>query len=65
MRTKERLQHQIDKANESIAKLEMNREDLNEHGFWALGYWKGRLSILEEWLDEVEESSLADGGQNV
>ena len=65
MRTKEKLQHQIDRANESIARLEMNREDLSEHGFQSLGYWKGRLSILEDWLDEVEELSLDDRVQNI
>lgn len=53
--TKEELQHQIDRAQESIAKLEMDREDLNGPGFWALGYWKGRVSILEEWLKELKE----------
>lgn len=65
MRTKERLQHQIDRANERIARLEINQEDLSEHGFWSLGYWKGRLSILEEWLDEVEELSLDDRVQKI
>ena len=56
MITKERVEHQIKRAKDAIEKLESEQEDLNEHGYWSLGYWKGRLSVLEDWLDELTET---------
>ena len=49
------LQRQIDKAKSRIADLESRKEFLNIHGYWDLGYWKGRLRTLEDWLDEINE----------
>lgn len=56
MLTKERVEHQIKRAQNSIEKLEMDQENLNEHGYWSLGYWKGRLSVLEDLLDNMNET---------
>ena len=56
MITKERLQHQIDKAKKHIEELEKRKEILSEDGHWTLGYFKGRLTVLEDWLDELIES---------
>ncbi len=56
MLTKERVEHQIKRAQNSIEKLEMDQENLNEHGYWSRGYWKGRLSVLEDLLDNMNET---------
>lgn len=50
------LQRQIDKAKSRIADLESRKEFLNIHGYWDLGYWKGRLRTLEDWLDDINEN---------
>ena len=51
----ETLQRQILKAKANIADLEEKKDYLSQHGHWSLGYWKGRLSVLEDWLDELLE----------
>lgn len=50
------LQRQINKAKSRIADLESRKEFLNIHGYWDLGYWKGRLRTLEDWLDDINEN---------
>ena len=54
--TKERLEHQIKRTKNKIKELENEQENLSKHGYWSIGYWKGRLSVLEDWLDELEEN---------
>ena len=56
--TKGRLEHRIDRTKRKINALESRKEHLSEHGKWSLGYWKGVLSILEEWLDELKEMEV-------
>lgn len=53
--TKERLEHQIKRTKNQIKELEDKQERLSKHGYWDLGYWKGRLTVLEDWLDDIEE----------
>ena len=53
--TEERLQRMIKRANESLKDLENRKENLSKHGYWDIGYFKGRISVLEEWLDEIRE----------
>lgn len=56
MITKERLQHQIDRTKKKIAALEEREDHLSKYGYIDLGYFKGRLTVLEDWLDEMTES---------
>lgn len=51
-----RLHHSSENANELENKHGSNpTEKYNYYGGWSLGYWKGRVSLLEELLDELEE----------
>lgn len=53
--TKARLEHRIERTKRKIDALESIEDRLSEHGKWSLGYWKGILSVLEEWLDDLNE----------
>ena len=53
--TKEMLKRQIQYAESHIKTLEERKEILSEHGYWDLGYWKGRLTVLEDWLDDLNK----------
>ena len=53
--TKEILERQILHAEYHIKTLEDREEHLSKHGYWDLGYWKGKLYVLKDWLDELNE----------
>lgn len=52
--TLEKIKQQLQRATEAATALENNREDLTDSGTWALGYWRGQISILETLLEEIE-----------
>lgn len=52
--TIEKIKQQLQKATEAEEKLEAMKEDLNEAGIYTLGYWRGRISVLERLLEEIE-----------
>jgi hypothetical protein len=54
------LQRQIAKAKARIEDLEARQDQLSQHGYWELGYFKGRLNVLEDWLDELMEVENGD-----
>lgn len=51
MITKERLSHQIERTKKQLAALEEREEHLSKHGYWDMGYYKGKLEVLENWFD--------------
>ena len=55
MVTKERLERQIYRCKKRLKDLKDREEHLSKHGYWDIGYFQGRLSVLEDWLDEMEE----------
>lgn len=55
MITKERLERQIYKYKEKLNDLKSREEHLSKHGYWDMGYFQGKLSVLEDLLDEIEE----------
>lgn len=55
MITKERLQRSINRAKQQLEQLQEREEHLSKWGYEEMGYYKGRLSVLEDWLDEMEE----------
>lgn len=55
MITKKRIARQICRCKEKLDYLENNKEHLSKHGYWEIGYLKGRITTLEDWLDELEE----------
>lgn len=56
MQDERKIKHKIDRTKKKIEDLETRKQDLSKHGYWSLGYWEGRLSVLEDLLDEMEES---------
>ncbi|WP_235822754.1 hypothetical protein [Cytobacillus massiliigabonensis] len=61
MYSKERLERKIARIKDKIKSLKAEHGDTPSlthtyHGGWDLGYWQGRLSILEEFLDDMEEN---------
>ena len=55
MITKERLQRSIKRTKQQLAQLEERKEHLSKYGYEDMGDLKGRLSVLEDWLDELTE----------
>lgn len=53
--TEERLKRMIDRAEEKLKDLEKRKESLSKHGYWDIGFFKGRISVLEDWLDDIIE----------
>lgn len=53
--TEERLQRMINRAKEKLKDLEERKDNLSKHGYWDIGYFKGRISVLEDWLDDIRE----------
>ena len=51
--TEERLKRMIQRAEEQLKDLKEREEHLSKHGYWDIGYFTGRISALEEWLDEI------------
>lgn len=55
MVTKERLERQIYICKKRLNDLKDREEHLSKHGYWDIGYFQGKLSVLEDWLDEMEK----------
>ena len=49
-----RIKRSIDKCKTEIDRLS-SRENLSIWGYWTLGYHIGRLGVLEDWLDDIQE----------
>lgn len=52
--TIEKIKQQLQRATEAAEKLEADRGELTDAGNWALGYWRGQISILKSLLEEIE-----------
>ena len=50
-----RLERRIENAKMQLALLEERKSHLSQHGYWDMGYLKGKISVLEDWLDEEKE----------
>lgn len=55
MTTKERLRHKIERNCKKLEYLKSRGENLSVHGYWEIGYIEGKLDVLEDWLDELED----------
>ena len=56
--TKERLHHIIERNQVILKKLQDKQENLSVWGYRDMGYYEGRLSVLEDLLDEIEEDEI-------
>ena len=53
--TQRELERKINRAKEKLDALKEREEYLSKYGCWSIGYFQGRISALEEWLDEIKE----------
>lgn len=50
-----RIKHRIERCSKRIEEYAKEKENLSIHGYWSLGYFEGKKSVLEEILDELDE----------
>ena len=50
----EYIERAIEREMQRMAPLINHKEDLSQFGHWTIGYCQGRISLLEELLDEME-----------
>lgn len=57
MLNKERLRRKIARTKKQVEKYDVPdaSQVFTYHGGWSCGYLVGRLSVLEDLLDEIEE----------
>ena len=55
MLTVKDIQRKLDLAKRRLQPLLEREEHLSKHGYWDIGYLKGQISVLEDWLDELME----------
>lgn len=56
--TKERLHRMIKRNKVHLKQLQDKEENLSVWGYRDMGYFEGRLSVLEDLLDEIEEDEI-------
>lgn len=56
MKIEKELERRIKRSKERLKSLEEREEYLSKYGYWEIGYFKGRIEILEDWLDEIREA---------
>jgi hypothetical protein len=56
--TKERLPHMIKRNQAMLKQLKDKQDNLSVWGYRDMGYYEGRLSVLEDLLDEMEEDEI-------
>lgn len=56
MKIEKELERRIKRSKERLKSLEEREEHLSKYGYWEIGYFKGRIEILEDWLDEIREA---------
>lgn len=52
------IERSIKICKDKIQKWKENKDDLGIHGYWALGYWEGRLSALEDMYKDIKEGKV-------
>lgn len=60
-RTEHYLKRQIERIGKRIQAYEEKKETLSVHGYWSLGYYRGKLTAMEVWLDDIQ--SMKEGKQ--
>ena len=54
---KRQLQRQIERTKKQIEDYKAREDSLSVYGFWSLGYYQGKLTVMEEALDDIEETA--------
>ena len=60
MMDERRIRRSLDRARKKLATLAAKQANLSVYGHWEVGYLRGRISTLEDWLDEIAEKPTAD-----
>lgn len=55
---KRQIQRSIERTKKHIADYETRKDNLSIHGYWSLGYYQGKLTAMEDALDDIEEAEL-------
>lgn len=55
---KRQIQRLIERTKKHIAEYEARKDSLSVHGYWSLGYYQGKLTAMEDALDDIEEAEL-------
>ena len=53
--TARKLKRKIERVKRKLKSLEDREKYLSKYGYWDIGYLKGQISILEDWLDVIKE----------
>ena len=53
--TEHQLKRQIERIKKRIQNYEERKENLSVHGYWDFGYYRGKLAVMEDWLDAIRE----------
>ena len=56
--TRDRISHMIERNNAELKRLKDKQDSLSVWGYRDMGYYEGRLSVLEDLLDEMEENEI-------
>lgn len=51
----DKIRYMIKRSETHLKLLEDREDNLSKWGYESIGYYKGRISILEELLDLIEE----------
>lgn len=54
MMTKDRLEHMIERNQMQLKSIQNRQDNLSVWGYRDMGYYQGRISALEDWLDEIK-----------
>lgn len=54
--TEHQLKRQIERIKKRIQDYEERKETLSVYGYWDLGYYIGKLAVMEDWLDAIREN---------
>ena len=55
---KRQLERQIERIKKNIEIYKVREKSLSAHGYWSLGYYQGKLTAMEDSLDDLEEAEL-------
>ena len=53
--TERQLERQIERTRKRIQDYEAHEDTLSAYGHWSLGYFRGKLTVMEDWLDDIRE----------
>ncbi|MBO5969142.1 MAG: hypothetical protein J6S14_11675 [Clostridia bacterium] len=59
--SEQQLKRQIERIRKRIQEYENEEETLSVHGHWSLGYYRGKLSVMEDWLECIQEMKGGEG----